>query len=263
MSEPARASAVDKPGPADRRRARTRLLPQILVMLVAAALLPLAISFYQLRSNEDALLGQVQRTHIIAARTAAERVDVHLERLLAVTSALGENPVFSDAPTSPVGQEILRSTLAAHPEVAGLGVLDADGATVILARKPGLAPLDASLWARGIGVDPTTVPAQTEAESRIDLVEYEESTWILVTTRIENRGHVVLLGETGLMTELVASRELGDQAELVLHIPVEGDSPDSGRRFGDRLASHLLPAEFWDQLRSGKLISGASRRQCV
>ena len=50
--------------------ARLPLLARIGATLATVGLLPLLVSFYQLRTNKDALLEQVQRTHIVAASTS-------------------------------------------------------------------------------------------------------------------------------------------------------------------------------------------------
>ena len=89
---------------------RFPLLARVVVALAATGLLPLAISFYQLRSNKDALADQVGRTHVVASRAASAQVDTYLEGMLTLARSNAAHPVLLSDPRSATAQELLSGT---------------------------------------------------------------------------------------------------------------------------------------------------------
>ncbi len=112
------------------------LLVRVALALALVGLLPMALTAYRLIGiNEDAMDEQVDSTHTLAARTAAERVDAFLATRIALARGLASNPALAD-PRSAEARVLLAQNLQAW---AGLGVLaiavtNEAGEQVILAQ---------------------------------------------------------------------------------------------------------------------------------
>ena len=111
------------------------LLVWVVVALVLMGLLPLAISYFQLETQKDALGEQVELTHVVASRAAAAEVDAYLEGMLVLARSIASHPVLLDSPRSPVAQELLRGTLVAQPAAVVAGVFNARGEDVVMVRR--------------------------------------------------------------------------------------------------------------------------------
>ena len=70
------------------RLPRLGLLPRVVLGLAAVALLPLAIAPFIIDLNRDAMTSQVLRTHAVAARSAAARVEAAIATVRGPAEAL-------------------------------------------------------------------------------------------------------------------------------------------------------------------------------
>ena len=217
---------------------RLPLLFSVVLTLAAAGLLPVLISFYQLRSNEDALLLQVQRTHLLAASTTARRVDAHLESLLTVGGALATQEVFVENPKSPISQRLLQSTLQAQPSIAGVGVYDGGGEAVIEARKPDLLSGVGSFF--------------TEDEAEVGVLEGDGGMkWLRLRFALPDGALILMVDSTPLAT-MISETEVGEQSELLL-------ASHERQIIAGLVSLEEFPAEAVERAMTAKIASEALR----
>src|SRR5262245_59119065 len=110
---------------------RLRLLPRVMIGLAAVALLPLALAPYIIERNRDAMTNQVLRTHAVAARSGASRVEAVIASVRGPAEALARNPLLAADPRGAAARNVLAGVLQAQPELAGIAVLTADGEEAI------------------------------------------------------------------------------------------------------------------------------------
>jgi hypothetical protein len=178
---------------------RLPLLVSVVATLAVAGLLPLGLSFYQLRSNEDALFSQVRVTHIVAASTAARRVDAALSSLFTVADSFVTHPVMLADPRSPASQELLRGILQARPDIVALGVFS-NGGEVILAQRVNLREHLGDVAAGG-SVEMLTALGQR---------------WLRLRRPFGSEGYLVLVADAKPLESMVAVSEIGEEAEMLL-----------------------------------------------
>jgi serine/threonine-protein kinase len=225
-------------------RPRLGLLGRIALSLAAVGLLPVAIFSVDLvRSNQDALLEQVQRTHAVAATTAAERAGAFLATRESLARGAAANPALAD-PEAPAAQELLRGSLQGWADlgVLAIAVLAPNGEEVVRAQLRGEGErgvVDAAL--RAPGPDRTvTMIGQNPAALRI-------------TAPLAGGGGFLALVCDGVpLLDMVRPAELGDQADLLI-----------ARRDGQVVAGTIgsvegFPADLRRTALSGQL-SGAGR----
>lgn len=222
------------------------LIVRLALTLAAAALLPVVISGYQLRSNRDAMLGQVQRTHLVAAETTAARLAASLGRLRAAAMALADHPLMRDDPGAPAAQELLRGTLQAEPSVIVIALLTADGRERIRAQRRDLKDVVADL----VRVDPDSARGPT-------LVHRADGSWLRLdlVTGDEPGDRLLLIADARSLTEMVGVLALGDEADVGL-LGAGGDL-----LVGDASRLGALPDNVREGLLSGRLGAGAGKHR--
>ncbi|HYG62510.1 MAG TPA: protein kinase [Thermoanaerobaculia bacterium] len=195
--------------------------------------------------NRDALDEQVLATHIVAARTAAARVEAFLATRGELAAGAAADPAYAD-PRSPAAQEALRGDLAAWAGlgVLGLAVVDERGEEAIRAqlrddeakrrtaaalRSPSREPV---LALPGDGAAPATVRLEVPLSA--------------------GGGRLRLVCDGGPLAEAVSPGELGEGAELVLA------GRDGMVLVGEANALAGFPRAMVAQATSGKL-GGANR----
>jgi len=228
-------------------RLRGSLLLKVAVTFAAAGLVPVAIGYFLLRANEDAYLLQVQRTHTVAATTAARRVDAYLGSLRALAVSAAGHPALQADPRSTVSQELLGGTLRARAEVAAVGVFAPSGETVVLAqRADARAEVAAVLDRLGAGVAGDGSPR---------IVRGAEGRWIVDAEALPGEvGWVVLIADAEPLDEVVQNLEIGEEALLVL---VGGDRRVAAGGTG----IDSFPPRLVALAASGKIDSQATRWQ--
>lgn len=217
-------------------RLRLPLLVKVVVTLAATGLLPLAISFYQLRLNKDALLRQIESTHMVAARATAAQIEAVLEPLASLAQTVAETATLSPAAL----EQLLAGTLQTWPDVGGAWVFNDRGEEVIRAQRRDLPD----------EVDPG-YDAYDAAAPRYAFLEGRARRWLRVVEPIPgDRGQVVLMAEARDLEAAVASAEIGEEARLVLArldgSVAMGPDPDLSAFPRDAVAAALS-----DKVRSG------------
>ena len=213
----------------------------MVLTLALMGLLPLAISFFQLRSNEDSLLLQVQRTHMVAAATAGRQVGAYLESLEGLAKATAGHPVLFDSPQSSTAQELLRGTLEAQPSVVAVGVLSPANEPVVLAQRVDMRS--------AIG----TV-RETDAPDGLAFVREATEGWIRILEPMpDGVGRLLLIAEAKPLSEMIEPRELGEESQMVLA------SHQGEVLAGASVSLGSFPPEVIAAAQSGKITSRASR----
>lgn len=194
-----------------------RLRPPLVVwttlIVLAAALLPMAISVYQLRSNSDALLDQVQRTHLVATTSVAARADSHLERLIKQAVALANHPTVRAAPQSAASQALLRAALEAEAELAAIAAYNAEGELLVLAQRRDVDGLD-DLRAQRPGAGQVG-SEQASSSSPVPALS-ADGRWLRFEEPLEQGAWLLYVAEATSLGTVIASRELGTTARLAL-----------------------------------------------
>jgi eukaryotic-like serine/threonine-protein kinase len=224
---------------------RAGLLGRVALALAAVGLLPLAIlSAGLVGLNRDAMTEQVQRTHAVAAQTAAAQTGAFLAARLALARGLAGDPAVLDDPGGAAGRAALGASLAAWADLGVLAVarLDAGGAEVVRAQLKGGGPALAAALAAPAG-EPVAAFAGGADPASAPLVRLD--------VPLAGGGALRLVCSGAELAELLRPVEIGEQAEMVL-----------ADRAGRRVAGTGDPASFPPALvaaaRSGRA-SGAGR----
>ncbi len=185
---------------------RLPLLARLALTLSVIGLLPLLIGFYQLRSNEDGLLAQVQRSHIIAAASCAERVAAHLDGLRTLAQSTANQPAIQSDPGSPTAGELLAGLLHARADVVLVATYNLAGESYLAAQRRDLrAEIEPALSRVLESTEPMGLVAGSSAE------------WLFFRVAlVEEQGYLILLAEGEPLAGMVQVIELGEEAHLVL-----------------------------------------------
>ncbi len=218
---------------------RFPLLARVVVALAAMGLLPLAISYYQLRTNKDALADQVGRTHVVASLAAAAQVDTYLEGLLTLARSTAAHPVLLSSPQSATAQELLSGTLVAQPSVIMAGVYNPAGETVVMVRR------------RDMKEELGETSGPTGDAPEISIVHGATRRWLRIGAALTgDAGQLVLLADAEILGEKVQAFQIGEQALVAL---AGGDTV-----FGGTDTLDDFPALVVEHAQSGKVGSGKS-----
>jgi serine/threonine-protein kinase len=180
----------------------------VALALAAVGLLPLAFTSVRLlRMNQQALFDQVLRTHIVAAKTAAERVAAFLTARESLARGAAESPELAD-PQSPAAQQLLIGSLQAWADlgVLGIAVVDPRGQEVMRAQL------------RGDETRSAVAEALRAPGPFAGVVVTDRDPLILrfATPLAAGGGSLVVIGDGAALRDMVQPGELGDQADLVL-----------------------------------------------
>ncbi len=232
---------------------RLPLLVWVVVALAAMGSLPIAITYYQLWTNKDALYDQVVRTHIVATKAAAAEVDTYFRGLLAVAKSTAAHPVLLENPKSPAAQQLVSGVLQFHPTVVLAAVFNAAGENVLMVRRKDLAEEIGDRYAqedpREPAADPPREPAADDPRE-LSVIRGATRRWLEVRAPLpREQGRLVLLADTEVLDETVRAVELGREAQLALA------SRDGSALFGAGLTLDAFPASVVEHARSGKLSS--------
>jgi len=189
-------------------RVRFTLLARVALALAAVGLLPLVISYFGLVGvNRDALLGQVLKTHALAADTAASRVGAFLDTRLALARGLAGNRALAD-PHSPDAQELLVQSLQTWSSlgVEAVAVVNGRGETVMRvqlkddgSRRRAEAGL-AGPWPEPVAIVAGIKPPVVRISAPLP----------------QGAGAVRLVCEGSLLDEVLHPEDLGQEAVLAL-----------------------------------------------
>ncbi len=138
--------SIVKTGTVPRQRP-TYLYALIAALMLVAAVPFVAVGFQTWLANES-LIDQAQRSHLLLARTAADRVSYRLESLNSLVSALAGNPQLYEQPDAASAQEVLAGALLGREQVLAVATFYQDGdrdLLVQMARRPEAAWLSDKL----------------------------------------------------------------------------------------------------------------------
>lgn len=216
---------------------RISLLAKQILVLAATGLLPLTISFYQLRVNKDALLAQLQITHSVAARTTSERVTAFLAPLQSFARTFGET-AFRQGALSQVTQELLSGVL--QDNNVGVKIFRDDGEELLRAQQGGI-------WE---DID----PSHDADAPGVSFVQGGTKRWLrLVEPLPEDSGQVVLLAAVSDLEGKIMALEVDGEADLIL-------AQDDGTVIlGSVSDLTSFPSESVDLALSGKFRSGSEK----
>lgn len=219
---------------------RLSLLVKVVLTLVATGLLPLSISFYQLRVNRNALLDQLRTTHAVVARTAAERVMAALAPLSETARIVARTAYEEGADSQPLSA-LLYATL--RTQDLGIKIFNAEGEEALRAQR------SASVW------QDLDVGYHAGAEA-VGVVRGEARRWIRLVEELPGgAGQVVVLAPAEDLESAVLAREIGEEAVLLL-------ADTEGRvLFGNETDLRRFPAEALAAALSGKLRSESKKYQ--
>jgi len=224
------------------RPRRPTLLVQIAVALALVGIVPLALAVWQLVGvNRDAMFEQLLRTHIVAARTAADAVESFVTGRRALAAALANDARLVSDPTATESQLLLRDSLAAWTEggVVGLAVVDDSGAIVVQVRTRAEAEIVDTL-------------APTARDGAPQLATLDGLPWLALPMRLAGRPmSLVLVADAQQVDDALVPSELGEQAVLALFAR-------DGRALWGAPSRDVLPAKLVAAAFSGNL-SGSGR----
>ncbi len=219
---------------------RGSLLLRVIVALALMGLLPIAITYFQLKTNEDALTSQVERTHIVTSLAVASQVDTYLEGMFDLARSTASHPVLLQSPRSPTAQELLRGILQAQPDVAVVGVFNATGELVIKVQRIDLKDeLGEHYDVSPESGEPTLLRGATKRWLRLGAPLPQEA------------GQLVLLVRAEHLNATVQGYQIGEEALLALA------TQDGEVLFGGVTTLDTFPPDLVELARSGKLGSGS------
>ena len=225
---------------------RFGLLPRVALALAAVGLLPLLmVSLGLVRMNREAMYDQVLRTHIVAASTAADRIDAILDTRAALARGTAGSPELAD-PGSPQAQAFLRRSLEQWGELGVLAVAVVNPAGELVFRAQVRGEGERAEAALRQGVTGLYVPGP--------MVPGQSPVLRFTAPLAQGAGSLVLVCSGAPVAEVARPRELDREAQLVVV-----DRAVSGGRIVAGTVSSLasLPRSLLDVALSGKIV-GAS-----
>lgn len=191
---------------APKRGRRNSLIVSLVAALLGVAALPLALVAYQVHLSRESMVEQAQRTHLIAARATADRVQSALSSVQAVVDGAARNPHLYQAPGSPESSEVLAGLLMTEVSLQAAALFHTEGGRdtlVQLARIPGATDIGADALA-ALGPN---VRLQRDGEAL---------RWGLSRDTGRPGLRLAVFADASALADLLLPRELGPSAQLVL-----------------------------------------------
>ncbi len=98
------------------------LIGRVVLALAAVGMVPFLVSTYLVQSGREAVIDQVQKTHLVSVLATAERVSSYLDLMRSLGVSTLENPVLRSDPASDNARALLTGILTARPELAAAGL---------------------------------------------------------------------------------------------------------------------------------------------
>lgn len=111
------------------------LIGRVVLALAGVGMVPFLVSTYLVRSGREAVVDQVQKTHLVSVLATAERVSSYLDLVRSLGVSTLENPVLRSAPASDNARALLTGILTARPELAAAGLF-VDPADAVEQSRP-------------------------------------------------------------------------------------------------------------------------------
>jgi len=189
------------------RRLSVNLMTRLALALALVGLLPLGLAAWRLTGlNREALQNQVLQAHVLAAATAAKRVEDYLALRRALGSFLASNVAQTAASGSAGMSDLLYASLEARPDLDAAVVLNEQGALVIRAQRV-QADEEMERLLAASGEAPFVSPAGSAAGPR----------WVRLDAPLpEAGGGIRLLWKGAPLERILDPYALGAQARLSL-----------------------------------------------
>ncbi len=218
------------------------LMGWILIGLTLVGLLPFIITAYQIQSGREALVDQVQETHLVSVLATADRISSYFELLNSIAISAAKNPNLYQKPDSIAAQEILIGLLRANSDVLAASIIQKDLGEIKLVQSA--QSKEYRLAAREAFKNLNL--------SKFQFVEADNKSWLLVTQKLD---------QENLSIRLLAKR----QAFEKFLQPPELKEADLGvfTRSGERVAGLLgtiqnFPEALRQQISSPNIRSSAN-----
>ncbi len=178
------------------------LLTRFSLALAAVGLIPLAVIPYLVRLNREAVTDQVLRTHAVAARSSAARIESFLDAVQQGVEAVALNPELSANPRSAGAQDLLAGLLQAQPLIVGLVLENRKGGEVLRVQSRARAEIVAAVLAAP--TDRTLVPRRELG-----------ALWLRLTTPLPGDvGRLRAVIDASPLESLMRNEELGREAVI-------------------------------------------------
>lgn len=216
------------------------LLLTVVATLTVTALVPLAIAFWQLRGNADALLEQVQRTHMVAASSSAAEVGAYLSVFQTLSEGVASNPVVASDPKSPAVTSLLSGILQANGRVAAVGIYSDDAEKVVLIQRTDLK----------VEISEVHIP---EDPRPVALVDGKSRPWLRLRRDLPEQGFLVVVADPEPIDGMLRSAEIGREAQQVLA------TQDGEVLAGSKAPLESFPPAIVERAKSGKIGAESGR----
>ena len=192
------------------KRLRLGLLARIALALAAVGLIPLSIVPYLVRLNREAITDQVLRTHAVAARSTATRIEAFVDSLEQAAGAIALNPTVYSNPRSAAAQELVAGLLQAQPLIVGAVIENAAGDEVLRVQSRARASVVEAVLA---------APSERPLLPRREL----DTLWLRFSHYLPGDvGRLKLVVEATPLEALLQSEELGREAVQVVASQLDG-----------------------------------------
>ncbi len=183
------------------------LIQKSALALVCVGVIPVVVVAYRLVGvNRAAMTEQILRTHAVAARTAADRVQAFVDERKSLATALSANPDIQTDPRSTIAQRLLSGMLEAREDVIAVSITNPRGEEFLRARRgESSETLD-----RILAADPG---------SGNELLSYEteEGLWIRIDVALpEEVGEIRMIVDGSVLERVLHPDEIGEHADFVL-----------------------------------------------
>ena len=186
------------------------LLAQLVIALLLMGLLPLGISFFQLREQAKVVESQAKSYHLFATRTIAERVQGYVDFYEGVCDALAENPAVVSGQRAQAMGEALQGTVASSAGVLAAGIFDPAGETVLLARRVDLTPEIGPIFGP-LPADGTDGPVPELLSGR------DGKRFLRLKQRLrDDRGFVALVADGAALERIISAKDIATSFEMLL-----------------------------------------------
>jgi serine/threonine protein kinase len=185
---------------------RSSLIVSLVAALLAVASLPLGLAAYQIHLARESLVDQAQRTHLIAARATADRVQAALTSLIGTAESAAQNPQIYTAPDSAEAAEVLAGLLVGEARLRAAALFHREGEREVLVQMARQSD------APGVAIDrlarlSSNVLLQRDAEGLL---------WGISRDTPRTGLRLALLADASALDETLQPRELGPSARLLL-----------------------------------------------
>lgn len=224
------------------RRFSIPIMGWILIGLLVVGILPFAITAWQVNASRNALISQVQRMHLIAVRSTADRVSGYLNVLNQGMRGITRHPEVLRNPASTATEELLTSLLITQPNIIAAGIFEMDKNSenlVRIARRKEFSNVIEAVF-------------QKTGKERLAFVPVNNSAWLSLREPFSGgRYQLRVVASSKPLETLIQPVEMGDQALFWL-VDKEGEP-----MVGSSTETLELPENLLQQAASRYVFSGA------